>query len=254
MPAKHMRLFIFLCILIQTGYAQDGYNPSKQFSPDTLKSDFLFLREKLQIIHPALYRYTSKKDFDQFFDSLYRTFNEPLNEQQFLSRVQLINEKIKDGHTMFLPDKAFMEDNKDLSRFFPFSVAWIDNKLYITENNGNDPSILIGMEITKINGVDARILMSKLMIRQIRDGYSTGYPVWILENYFAQYYGFAFGLPVRYTIVLKTAKGETITKRIRAMSRTEIRLLQNQRYKYKGVHSGLDLKLTKTPFDGNIKN
>jgi Peptidase family S41 len=241
------RIFLFLSIVvIQSASAQTLYDPMKQIPVSLLKSDFRFLRLKLETVHPALYRYTSKVKMDLLFDSLNHSINEPLNEQQFLSLIQLLSEKIKDGHTMFLPGKELSKYDKNEGRFFPFSTSWIENKLVITENLSADPSIQAGTEIVSINGIDTKYFMQDLMRRQIRDGYSLTYPYWILSKYFAPYYSFAFGRPSTFIIGLKPNKAE-ILKNITALTIAEMQANQLARYKHKQTTIGIQFKTTNKP-------
>jgi hypothetical protein len=241
------RVFLFLSVVvIQSASAQTLYDPMKQIPVSLLKSDFRFLQMKLKTVHPALYRYTSKVNMDLLFDSLDHSINEPLNEQQFLSLIQLLSEKIKDGHTMFLPGKELSKYDKNEGMFFPFSTSWIENKLVITENLSADPSIQTGTEIVSINDIDTKYFMPRLIRRQIRDGYSLTYPNWILSKYFASYYSFAFGRPSKFMIGLKTDKTE-ILKNITALSIADMQTNQRARYKHKHTTIGVQLKTTNRP-------
>ena len=241
------RIFLFLSvIIIQSTSAQALYDPMKQIPVSLLQSDFRFLRMKLKTVHPALYRYTSKVKMDLLFDSLNRSIKEPLNEQQFLSLIQLLSEKIRDGHTMFLPGNELSKYDKNEGRFFPFSTSCIENKLIITENLSADSSIQAGTEIVSINGIDTKSFMPGLIRRQIRDGYSLTYPYWILSKYFASYYSFAFGRPSTFTIGLRADKTEML-KNITALSIADMQANQRARYKHKQTTIGIQYKATNRP-------
>lgn len=93
-----------------------------------------------------------------------------MNEQQHFSILSLLNAKIKDGHTMFLPGSAAMEYDNVNGRFFPFSILYNKGRLYIRENCSADTSVQAGDEMLSINGLPVPALISQLMSRQIRDG------------------------------------------------------------------------------------
>ncbi len=241
------RVLLFLSVVvIQSASAQTLYDPMKQIPVSLLKSDFRYLQMKLKTVHPALYRYTSKVKMDLLFDSLNHSINEPLDEQQFLGLIQLLSEKIKDGHTMFLPGKELSKYDKTEGRFFPFSTSWIEDKLVITENLSADPNIQAGTEIVSINDIDTKYLMPALIRRQIRDGYNLTYPYWILSKYFASYYSFAFGRSSTFIIGLKTDKTE-ILKNITSMSIADMQANQRARYKHKHTTIGIQIKTTSRP-------
>jgi hypothetical protein len=209
---------------------QKQYDKDQLYTAIALKADLQFLKTKLAKTHPALYRYTSHAAFAAFFDSLDRAIDRPMKEQEFLSILTLLNDKIKDGHTMLLPGEAAMEYTNTAGRLLPFYVQYVGSKLYITQNSSRDSSIVPGEEIMSINGVGIPALMDQLMARQIRDGYNTTYPAWILNHYFSSYYNFAFGQPAQFLLELKTPAGLTHTKAVAALSKDSIRYYRQLRY------------------------
>ena len=235
------RILLLLSLFcFQSASAQSLYNPKKTVPVNLLKSDFHFLRTKLETVHPALYRYTPKDQMDRLFDSLEQAVSEPLTEQEFLSLIQLLSEKIGDGHTMFLPGKQLSEYDKNEARFFPFSASWLENKLIITQNLSADTSIPVGTEILRINGIETKNFMPGLIQRQIRDGYNLTYPYWILSKYFASYYSFAYGRPPEFVIELKT-DAIKMKKIIQALPIAEMQANQRTRYKHRHTSMGIQL-------------
>ncbi len=212
-------------LFVQPAIGQSvSYEPTRMYSADTLKADLRFIREKLERIHPALYRYTSKPDLDAFFDSLENAIVRPMNEQQYFSILSLLHAKIKDGHTMFLPSDASTDYNNTKGRFLPFSVAFVEGKLYALET---------GDEIVSINGMQIPELIPQLMSRMVRDGNNQTYPEWILNHYFAAYYSFAFGQPDTFFLEFKNTKGETYIKQMATITKDSIKSFQ--RIQIKGI-------------------
>jgi hypothetical protein len=228
-----------LQIITLSAWGQDTtYNPDKLYSVHQLKADIYFLHAKLDSIHPGLYHYTAKDSFTAFFDSLDNTIVRPVREQEFLSLVMQLNEKICDGHTMFLPGAAAMDYNNTRGRFLPFTVAYTRGRLYITENCSTDSSIQQGVEILRINGQDISTIMTQLLRRQIRDGHNQTYPLWILNHYFAAYYSYAFGQPSSFTLELTDGKGKLHTKQVASLTKDNIHLIRQQRYRNRPAQSG----------------
>lgn len=200
------------------------------YNENELKTDLQFLRKKLEKLHPGLYRYTPKPILDAFFDSLYNSIVKPMREQEFLSLITLLHSKIDDGHTMFLPGEATTNANNSTGRFLPFTLTYTDGRLYIIENCSSDTSIVTGEEIISINGEDITAVMSRLMARQIRDGYNQTYPIWILNHYFAAYYSFAYGHPLQFNLELKDNKDRRYEKQIKALTKDSIKYFHQIRY------------------------
>lgn len=206
-----------------------------------LKADLRYLKTALEKTHPALFSYTPRPAFDAFIDSIYHSIAQPMDEQAFFSLITLIHARIGDGHTMFLPSEATTSYNNSKGKFLPFTVNYIGGKLYVIENCSGDTSIERGEEIVSINGEATAVVMSRLLERQIRDGYNQTYPVWILNHYFPSYYSFTYGQPPQFKLELRNNKNETYRKEVAALTKDSIRLLRQIRYAAND-HPGITLE------------
>jgi len=72
--------------------------------------------------------------------------------------------------------------------------------------------------------------LDQLLIRQIHDGHNQTYPVWILTNYFKDYFSFSFGHPDTFAITFKTANGEEQTTIINALPKDSIEFYKQKKY------------------------
>ena len=101
---KRLSLVLSTILFAFTSFCQsNNYEPTHLYSVNELKADFQFLRTTIEKTHPNLYLYTSKAEFKSFFDSLYNSITTSLTELEFYNLITLLNLKIRDGHTMFLP-------------------------------------------------------------------------------------------------------------------------------------------------------
>ena len=199
------RFLVFLLVIsFVNGFAQkNNYDPYHLYSTDELKADFRYLQSSIEKHHPNLYLYTPKATLNIFFDSLYNSIGHPLTAVKFYNIITLLNSKIKDGHTMFLPGEEATNYLNKNAGFFPFYIFTTGDKLFVTMNCSADTSIKPGAEIVSINGVGTADIMNQLISRQIRDGNSNTYPIWILTNYFKEYFSFSFGHPDSFLIAYK---------------------------------------------------
>ncbi|MBS1663265.1 MAG: hypothetical protein JST68_19635 [Bacteroidetes bacterium] len=230
---------VFLAIILWMvpfwGQAQD-YDPNRLFTVGDLRVDLDSLKSRLERMDPGLYRYSTRKEIDGLFDSLSRAMDRPMDEQAFLSLVLLLNEKVKNGHTMFLPSDAEMAYRSTAqAKQLPFSVSIIDGRLYVRENCSVDGGIETGTEILRVNGLPAQVLLYRLMVRLVRDGYNTTYPKWILGQYFAAYFSFVFGRPEEFVLDLKGAGGEPYRRTVRALARDSIEYFRRSRYRIEAL-------------------
>lgn len=220
-------MLILSCSL--TSPCQSKYNPGHLYSVKDLRADLQFLRTNLEKKHPNLYLYTTKPFFNLFFDSLYHSITKPLTETEFYNLITLINSKIKDGHTMFLPSEDATDYYHQVGKRFPFYAAILNDKLYVNMNCSADTMIRDGSELLMINNIKADKIIKQLLVRQIRDGDNRTYPIWILTNYFKEYYGFLFGYPTSYSITYKI--GNVVQhKNVNALSRDSINYYRQTKY------------------------
>ncbi len=227
---NRLSLFILTVLFTLTGFCQgSNYDPSYHYSVSDLQADFRFLRTNLQKTHPNLYLYTSKPKFNLLFDSLYKGITHPMTETEFYNLITLLNSKIKDGHTMFLPSQAAMDYSNQNENFFPFYLVVSGDKLYVNMNCSSDTLIKDGAELLSINGIKAVDVIDQLLLRQIRDGDNKTYPFWILTNYFKEYFSFTFGHPSLFSIDYKTGSNllQTTT---RALSKDSIKYYRQAKY------------------------
>lgn len=185
-------------MLANLTFAQSTQN--KTLTETELKNDLLFLRRNLESKHPNLYLYSSKKELDQVFDSLYNTINRPLTDLEFYNRISILCSVIKDGHTIILPSALTSDYHLANSKFIPYKLIVNDNKLFVDQVLTNENTIGRGSEILTINNISAFEIINELERRLPRDGNNETYPEWILSNFFRGYYNYSYGHPNEYSI------------------------------------------------------
>ncbi|HET6256187.1 MAG TPA: S41 family peptidase [Puia sp.] len=208
----------------------ETYDPMRLYPPDSLNADLRFLQARLEQLHPGLYRYATRAELTGLFDSLYRAISHPMNGQQFLSLLELIPARIRNGHTMILPGAAQMNYYATRGRSLPFLIGSFQGRLYILENYSADAGIMPGAEVLSINGVNAAEIRRQLIARQVRDGFNETYPEWTMDHYFSAYYRFCFGEPDEFLLELQGKAGEVDQKRIRASTRDSVNYYRQLRY------------------------
>lgn len=224
-------LFLYTASFALTGLSQNNsYNPEHRYSVPDLQTDFRFIRTNLEKKHPDLYLYTPKTSLNLFFDSLYNSIKTPLTGMEFYNLITLLNSKIKDGHTMFLPSEEATNYYNQNGSFFPFYIIIKNDKLYVNMNCSSDTSIKAGAEILSINNISTEDILNQLLIRQIHDGDNQTYPVWILTNYFKEYFSFSFGHPKTFSITYKVGNTDQRSENIYALSKDSIGYYRRAKY------------------------
>ncbi|MBS1609812.1 MAG: hypothetical protein JSS70_13830 [Bacteroidetes bacterium] len=241
-PTFILTLYAFLNV----SFGQGSNNQEPVFSTEELKADLKQLRTKLENNHPGLYLYSSKPAIDKVFDSLENSILKPLTELEFYRHITIISSIIKDGHTILLPDEKITNSEGNIVNFLPYHFVILNNQLFIDMVYTGDNSIPAGSEITSINNVAASEIIRLLSERQVRDGNNLTYPLWILSNYFRQYYSFIFGRPANYSINYKIS-GQPNTASVKALTKDSIYFYRQKNYPGKTFsnlpNEGLKLKI-----------
>jgi len=177
-------------------------DPAPVFDTIALQADLTFLQQQLLNRHPAPFMYCQQEKLVRHFDSLRTCLRRPMSGLRFLAHITSLYPLLGDGHTMFLP-----ADDDGAKRYLPLDAGWLQDHLYILRNGSTDQRLEQGTEILAINGVGSAALMDTLLMRQIRDGYNSTYPHWILNHWFKEYFRFSFGEPERFDLLVSTTQG-----------------------------------------------
>lgn len=213
-----------LCMLLLLMFALSYTNAQsieKTFTTSELQTDFKVFRNKYESMLANLYLYTPKPQLDKVFDSLYRHIH-PMTSMEFYSYITPVSSVIKDGHSNIFPDKQITEYYNEHALFFPFTIYWNEERMFITMNLSADTAIHAGTEILSINGKNVKDIMDYLLARQVRDGNNENYALWILNNYFREYYSYHFGHPNTFTLGIHADDDSMEEVSVNALSKTTI--------------------------------
>ena len=220
---KYLLLFVTILFLVSCNSIR-RYNEKfdEKIAPEKLQKDVTYIHKKLTKLHPQLYYYISKKDFDFKFDSLKKTIQEPLTRKEFFFKLSPIIASIKQGHaSVNVPIKRLTKDKKKvinstnlLTPMSDLEVEFYNQKLYVVKNKSVDSSIQIGTEIISVDSVKPIMLFDKYYNTFASDGLNTTFKKSMLnENIFAYYFvdqGYKDSVKVKLN-----DKGDTLIKMIK---------------------------------------
>lgn len=249
MIQRILRIKIIALVYIVCWGVIQGQNtapPTTLFSVEDLKTDFVFYRTNLEKYHPNLYLYKAKPALDHLFDSLYASINQPLTEEGFYKIITLTSGAIKDGHTLILPSTSNTEYHNQQSKFLPYKLACIENKLFVEYVCTYNKTIPEGAEIVRINGIPSGDIVNQLLARQVRDGNNPSYAHWILNNYFREYYSYLFGHPEKFDIEYRI-QSTLLKTTVAGLVKDSIYYYKKENYPHLSAenkfHSGITLAL-----------
>ncbi len=134
---------------------------AKLIEPDKLKEDLDFLFKTIEEVHPNMYAYISKEEFEPLRQKLYDKINQPMTCLEFYKAVAPVVAQLKNGHmNLDFPD-GFEVYISSGGKVFPLKFYWDGDKAVLSENRGQD-NLPMGGVVETINGEDVGRLIRKL--------------------------------------------------------------------------------------------
>ena len=164
-------IFTFLILLSSHLFAQE------LIPADKLQEDFAILKQSLEELHPALYKYDDKASRDKDFATLKENLNQDLTSLEVYAEISAFTAKIKCGHTY----ANYWNQNKEIRTHFieaenklPFTFRIIDQKMYVHQNLSDESQIQSGDRILSIDGISTEKILSNLLAYVNSDGNNDG--------------------------------------------------------------------------------
>ncbi|MFD2872584.1 S41 family peptidase [Mucilaginibacter ximonensis] len=171
-------LILFLC-RIGLCNAQDTVKSvfTKYYTVNQLKSDFVFFRTALEVIHPSLYRYHPKDSVDSYFNQSFAGLNHPMNELEYWKILAKIIGKIGSGHTsLYLSDAARRQYAITTHNFLPADFYLQNGHLFIRNRfRQTDTALKKGAEVLAINNIPGPEIVKQMRSYVSGDGYNNAF-------------------------------------------------------------------------------
>ncbi|MEL6251903.1 MAG: S41 family peptidase [Bacteroidota bacterium] len=199
-------IFTFLILFTSHVIAQE------RIPADKLQEDFAILKQSLEELHPALYKYDDKEVREKDFKALKENLNQDLTQLEVYTHIAAFTAKIKCGHTY----ANYWNQNKEVRKHFieaknklPFTFRIIDEKIYVHQNLSDESRLQSGDRILSIDGISAEKILSSLLAYVNSDGNNDGKRYFELQvfghdtyNAFDIFYPLVF--EVRESLTVKT--------------------------------------------------
>ncbi len=206
--------------------------PAQTLTPTQAHDDLLYLRYKLETLHPGLGYYTPKARMEQVFDSLYNTINNPVGYLPFFRHLAPYINGLKDGHTNLNHRKNYINKH---TRFVPFYIRLADGRYYISHNVSADSLLVRGTELVEINGRRVAAIHQTLAVADHTgsDGDNLTGRLQNSLNQFADYYAAWFGSTDTVAITYRLPSDTLLSKtRLACPTALEFRTLLTRRYQH----------------------
>ena len=146
-------LVLFLC---STAFGQ-------KLSPAQQISDFDDLCSKLESVHPDLYLYQSKKEYENNKMKIKASMTDSIRISDFYFKIAPFIANIKDGHSMMLPPitSDFVSYVKKDGKIMPLRIKAVKNVFVVDYPIVMNSGFNEGDTIFSINGVDSKDILKK---------------------------------------------------------------------------------------------
>ncbi len=207
------------------------YNPLKTYKVKELKEDFNILRKSLEEGHPSLYRYTSKEELSNDFNTAYQKITTPLTEVEFYKLITPIISKIQCGHTQSSLSEQYHEFYKNRKVYFPLQTRFNNGLLINSKDFSVDQdTILSGSILLAINNKPFTKIYDELVKNIPSDGYIQTSKNLLIGDHFSELYHIYFNQEEDFLLKFKSPNGDHIEKRYDGISFTDL-LLQKEKTK-----------------------
>jgi hypothetical protein len=186
------------------------------YNVEDMTEDFKYLHKHLLLNHPGIYKYTSKENWETIYQNTLKKINVPLQNVKYRLILREYLANIKCGHTQVIPsNKSLKIFNKRKHFSAPFKVAFLNNKIIVTENESNDSNLVKGTEIKSINGNNALAIIDSIHLIQNADAGLSSMKSFYGASQFQTYYMAFFGEDSVYHLKTITVNGDTQTFNIK---------------------------------------
>ena len=175
---------LFMSLLLVNCSSIEKYNQKlvQPIAIEKLQKDVDYVQNKLEKLHPSLYKYISKEALNSKFDSIRKAIDKPMTSKEFFFLVSPVVASVHQGHMILSPPfkKVNKKEQKRLLKLgtgplSQFDFEWINYKLFVVKNKSKEKTILPGSEVISINQVPPQNIYNKYRNTYTSDGYNTTY-------------------------------------------------------------------------------
>lgn len=136
----------------------------QKLSPAQQISDFDDLCSKLESVHPDLYLYQSKKEYENNKMKIRASFTDSISISDFYLKIAPFMANIKDGHSMMLPPitSDFVAYAKRDGKTMPLRIKAVGNVFIVDYPIVMNSGFNEGDTIFSINGVDSKDILKRM--------------------------------------------------------------------------------------------
>lgn len=142
-------------------------------TPAAMQADIAILFDAYASLHPGLYRYLTRVEFQRERQRLDRFAATPRTLGDFYLALTAFTASIRCGHSY--PNPANQTPAVAATLFgkpdrLPFAFVWLDRRMIVTADLGSGHHLPAGSEVVAIDGIDARDMLARMLPYARTDG------------------------------------------------------------------------------------
>ncbi|UCG26807.1 MAG: hypothetical protein JSV24_07435 [Bacteroidales bacterium] len=193
------------------------------YSIKEIQEDFDQLRQMIEKTHPALYAFTSRVEFNEFFYQQFRRIDKEMSLESVYPIFAAIAAKIGCSHSVAMMPEGYWE-NLD-GKMFPIQLKFTEGNAYVDNTYSEMDSLPKGSAVVSVNGKSMEGIINEMKKLISTDAYSQTYMNFRLGKRFSFLYALLFGHPdsfsIRYIEIGQSIPVETILNPVTIQSLPE---------------------------------
>lgn len=190
-----------LLLFTQCTFSQTDRSPvSDQLTKSAYLEDLNQLVDSIRTYHPQPFEFTSKDSFDQFVKLQRSAITDSTTIGEFSWICNAIASKVGCVHTYTSAGNIL---NFSPEMFFPVNARYVDSKLYVLDTYKPNPALQPGVEILKINGMDALDLKTRIATHISADGHNRKFTDAVIERSFSYFCANQLNFPEAYKLEIQ---------------------------------------------------
>lgn len=177
-----------------------------KMDPLWAQADLRVLRQILEESNPSIYRYSSKAEMDDLFESAMQKAQDSINYLDLVRTISRIYNQMACGHSGWGHSEAYKKYRKEQLRLLPLLIQSVENRYFITCNLSTSDSLKIGDEILLINGSKPENINQRLRQHMYRDGSSAPNAETEISDYFPNAYSNFIDNPQNFELLIRSTK------------------------------------------------
>ena len=186
--------------------------PRYRFSKQEMREDLLEVRERLESLHPIMYEFTPKEEFDRRFDQALASIDDSMGVEDFYNLAKPLVAAVGCGHTNLRTPPGYWDQAPQ--RILPLRLHFSNGHAFVLRDLADKRTIEPGAEVLTINGVRMKEIIEKSLEYLPADGMNISARYCSMNRLFNYLYALVYGFPEEFIIeyLPKDADGKFVKK------------------------------------------